>query len=262
MKPTLQETREIWERISVWWDQAIGEGNDFQRALIIPATDQLLEPGPDQLILDVACGNGNYSRHLAKLGARVLACDYCHGILERAREKVLADADRIEYRVIDATDDAQLLALGESRFDSAVCSMAMMDMPTVEPLLHALPKLLKPGGRFVFSISHPCFNSSNARLTAELNQGDGKSRQVFGVAVDKYLSAQTNLSAGILNQPEPHYLFHRPLSAIFAACFQAGFVINGLLEPAYPAGTSAKNLFSWARRPEIPPAIVVRLRLA
>jgi 2-polyprenyl-3-methyl-5-hydroxy-6-metoxy-1,4-benzoquinol methylase len=265
MKPTIPQTRDIWQRISTWWDQAIGEGNDFQKTLIIPATDQLLDPKPDQLILDVACGNGNYSRRLAAMGARVIACDYSEGIIEIARAKspvaqLNAGKHAIDYRVIDATDEHHLLSLGESRFDSAVCSMAMMDMPTLEPLMHCIPRLLKPGGRFVFSISHPCFNSNHTRLTAELSEESGKSQQTFGVTVDRYLTPDTELRSGILNQPEPHYSFHRPLSMIFAACFSAGLVVDGLLEPAYPAGASARNPFSWARRPEIPPAVVIRAK--
>ena len=60
--PTVQETCAIWERIAPWWDQQLGEGNDFQKTLIMPATDRLLDPRPGQVILDVACGNGNYSR--------------------------------------------------------------------------------------------------------------------------------------------------------------------------------------------------------
>ena len=67
--PTVEQTREIWERIASWWDQHIGEGNDFQKTLIMPATDRLLDPKPGQTILDVACGNGNYSRSLGRRGA-------------------------------------------------------------------------------------------------------------------------------------------------------------------------------------------------
>ena len=69
-RPTLQETRAIWERIASWWDQHIGEGNDFQKTLIMPTTDRLLDPRLGQTILDVACGNGNYARALARRGAR------------------------------------------------------------------------------------------------------------------------------------------------------------------------------------------------
>jgi hypothetical protein len=55
-------------------------------------------------------------------------------------------------------------------------------------------------------------------------------------------------------------LFHRPLGGLLGECFGAGFVVDGMEEPAFPPAMSAKNAFSWAKRPGIPPAIVVRLR--
>ncbi len=40
---------------------------------------------------------------------------------------VIVDA----YHVIDATDEAQLLALGTRRFDAAVCTMGITEIPPV-----------------------------------------------------------------------------------------------------------------------------------
>jgi 2-polyprenyl-3-methyl-5-hydroxy-6-metoxy-1,4-benzoquinol methylase len=260
--PTVQETCAIWERIASWWDQRIGEGNDFQQTLIMPATDRLLDPKPGQMILDVACGNGNYSRQLGRRGVRVVACDFAENFLACARQRTSPEDGDIEYRRIDATSMAELLTLGEGRFDSAVCSMAMMDMIVIDPLMDALAELLKPNGRFVFSLPHPCFSTNEMRMTADLEIRQGRTEQVFGVEIRKYLTQEAGRSQGIINQPEPHYFFHRPLSAIFAACFSGGFVIDGLEEPAFPPENAGggKNAFSWANRPDIPPAIVIRAR--
>jgi SAM-dependent methyltransferase len=251
------ETRAIWNRIAPWWDDALGEGNDFQERLIMPATGRLLSPSRGQTILDVACGNGNYARRLARAGADVVAVDFSEPFVALARRR--SEGLSINYRVCDATDEAALLALGTHRFDSAVCSMAMMDMPTIDPLLRAMRTLLKPAGRFVFSLPHPCFNSNRSRLTAELINEDGQLRQEFGVRITEYVEPSADLSSGILNQPEPHYLFHRPLADVFASCFKAGFAVDGFEEPAFPKDAPAKNAFSWAKRPAIPPAVVVRV---
>src|SRR5829696_5874880 len=157
---TVTETRDVWDRIAGWWDAALGEGNEFQERLIMPATDRLLSPSRGQMILDVACGNGNYARRLARAGANVVAVDFSEQFVALARGR--SEGLPIDCRVCDATDEAALLALGERRFDSAVCSMAMMDMPTIDPLLRAVRTLLKPAGRFVFSLPHPCFNSNRS----------------------------------------------------------------------------------------------------
>src|SRR3712207_7374076 len=47
-------------------------------------------------------------------------------------------SDAVEYLVADATYEERMLALGEARFDAAVCNMALMDMPTIDPLMRAL----------------------------------------------------------------------------------------------------------------------------
>jgi hypothetical protein len=101
------------------------------------------------------------------------------------------------------------------------------------------------------------------RFTANLELREDHTEQVFGVEIRKYLTQTAGRTVGIINQPEPHYFFHRPLSAIFAACYSGGFVVDGIEEPAFPESGSAaggKNPFSWAKRPDIPPAIVIRSR--
>jgi 2-polyprenyl-3-methyl-5-hydroxy-6-metoxy-1,4-benzoquinol methylase len=256
--PTVQQTRDLWDRIAPWWDQQLAEGNDFQKTLIMPATDRLLAPKPGQSILDIACGNGNYSRSLARKGVNVVASDYSQKFLDCARARTTPEDGQIEYLNIDATNMAQLLALGVDRFDAAVCSMAMMDMVAIDPMMDALREILKPSARFVFSLPHPCFSSNDMNFTADLEIRGEKIEQTYGIEIRKYLTQEAGRSVGLLNQPEPHFFFHRPLSAIFAACFSAGFVIDGVEEPAFPKSSSAKNAFSWPKRPEIPPAIVLR----
>jgi SAM-dependent methyltransferase len=255
-----QSAREIWERIADFWDNHVGaEGNDFHRKLIEPANDRLLCPRRGMHILDLACGNGQYARHLARLGCTVLAVDASAAFLERARAR--STGAPIEFRQVDLTDESQLLALPHAAFDAAVATMALMDLPDIAPLFRSLPRLLKPGAPFVFSVAHPCFNSAPVRMHAELVQENGKPRQTFGVLVTDYLTPRVDLSAGIINQPEPHYFFHRPIHVLLSEAFRHGWVLDGIEEPAFPKDTPAKNAFSQAKRPEIPPAMVARLRL-
>src|SRR5205085_5535898 len=126
---------------------------------IEPATERLLDVHAGDTILDVACGAGRFARHMAARGARVVAFDYSAEFVARARERA-ADDTTVEYHVLDAASVDALSGLGGRRFDKAVCTMALMDMPEIQPLFSALPGLLKPGGRFVFSVTHPCFHSA------------------------------------------------------------------------------------------------------
>lgn len=256
-----QDVRRIWDRNAVFWDQKMGEGNQFQRLLVGPATERLLEVRPGMLILEVACGNGVMARRLAQLGANVVACDFAPALIERARARSTEYADRIEYHVVDATDGQQLMALGERKFDAAICNMALMDMMIVEPLFSAMARLLKPQRHFVFSVMHPCFNSSGTKFVIEEEDREGELVTSYSVKVTKYAGLGTTRGLAMVGQPEPQYYFHRTISTLFSACFRSGFVLDGIEEPVFDRSAEPDRPFSWANYHDIPPVLVARVRL-
>jgi len=259
-----RETQQIWDANARFWDARFGEGNNFQRLLIGPATERLLALRPGELVLDAACGNGAFSRRIAELGAQVVAFDFSEQFLELARARTAERPDlagRIEYHQIDATDRAQLLALGSGRFDAAVCTMAVMDMAEIDPLLSAASQLLKPGGRFVFSVTHPCFSTTTMRKVVEEEDRGGELVTTYAVKISRYISPTTAKGLGMIGQPLPQLYFDRPLSLILGACFAAGFFLDGLEEPVFPEGADANRPFSWENFREIPAVLVARLIL-
>jgi SAM-dependent methyltransferase len=236
------------------------EGNAFQRVLLGPSTERLLDLQPGETVLDIACGNGSFARRMTQLGAQVVATDFSQVFLDRAKERTTENADRIEYRLVDATDEVQLLALGENHFDAAVCTMGLMDIADIEPLAATLPRLLKPNARFVFSVMHPCFNSGSAMMIEEVDI-EGQIISTYSVKVSEYLGLTPKRGLGILDQPMPQYYFYRPLHALLNTFFQTGFVLDGLEEPAFPKRTDGSGGLGWGSFSEIPPVFIARLRL-
>ena len=256
-------TAEVWDRLAEWWDDRIGDGNDFQDYLIEPSTERLLALRPGDLVLDIACGAGRFARRMADLGARIVAVDHSEKFIQRARERSPEYADRIAYHVLTATDTSALVPLGEKRFDAAVCTMALMDMSSIEPLISTLPKLLKPDGRFVFSVTHPVFNSGTARHVAEQYEQDGELVTRSGIAVTDYAKPYHFMGQGIYGQPVPQHYFHRPISMLFNTCFKHGFALDGMEEPIFPDDAELKsaNPLSYSNMPHIPPVLVARMVL-
>jgi 2-polyprenyl-3-methyl-5-hydroxy-6-metoxy-1,4-benzoquinol methylase len=261
-----RQAHEAWEKKATFWDEMMGEGNVFQRVLVGPAAERLLKVRSTETVLDVACGNGVFSRRLAELGAAVVAIDFSEKFVElaRARTEEAGNADAVEYLVADATDEERMLALGEERFDAAVCNMALMDMLTIDPLMRALRRLLKPEGRFVFSVQHPAFNSNAIRLVLEGEDRDGAMVETYSVKVTGYLHVPPGKGAGMPSEPVPHLYFHRPLSELFGACFKAGFTVDGMEEPSFAkpedSSRSATRPLSWENFAGIPPVLVARAR--
>jgi 2-polyprenyl-3-methyl-5-hydroxy-6-metoxy-1,4-benzoquinol methylase len=256
------EVREIWDAKAAFWDERMGDGNAFQRVLIGPSSERLLAIRPGELVLEIACGNGVFTRRLAQLGARVVATDVSRRFLELAAARPVDHPERIEYRYLDATDADALLALGEARFDAAVCNMALMDIPDVEPLLRTLPRLLKAEGRFVFSIPHPAFNSNATSFGLEEEDRAGELVEKRYVKISGYLRVPPGKGMGMPDEPEPHWYFHRPLSALFGSCFAAGFVLDGLEEPSFGPEDASPRPLSWLNYRDIPAVLVARMRPA
>ncbi len=109
-------------------------------------------------------------------------------------------------------------------------------------------------------MQHPAFNSNAVSLCAETEtRPDGQEVPRHAVKISDYLVVPAGKGPGMPGEPEPHWYFHRPLHELFGAFFQAGFVLDGLEEPALV--TRNKNSFelSWSNMPGIPPVLVARL---
>jgi len=255
------ETRSAWDANAAFWDARMGEGNDFVNVLQWPAILRLLDPQPGQYILDIATGNGLTARRLAALGARVTAFDFSAELIKLARTYT-AHSPLITYHVLDATDESALLSIGEQVFDSALCNMALFGMADIEPLFHALPKLLKPGGSFLFSICHPAFNNSSSMHVVEEMDNEGKIQTIYSVKVSRYMNPYSAHGVAIRDQPRPQLYFERPLQYYFKHGFANGFVLDGFEERAFPPEAPQKSPLGWGGNfSEIPPVLVARMRL-
>jgi 2-polyprenyl-3-methyl-5-hydroxy-6-metoxy-1,4-benzoquinol methylase len=253
----MDDVREIWNAKAAYWDERMGDGNQFQRELIGPAVERLLDLQPGERILDVGCGNGVMTRRLAALGATITGIDASAAFIELARARKTEHDGRIDYLVVDATDEEALLALGTGAFDALVCNMVLMDMPVIEPLPRAARRLLRPGGRFVFAVPHPAFNSNAVSICGERDGIEDVTSQ--WLKITGYLDIPAGKGAGMPGEPLPHWYFHRPLHELFGAFFQAGYVLDGLEEPRFLTRGENPHLLTWSNVPGIPPVLVGRM---
>ncbi len=255
-----RQAKSAWEANAAFWDKRMGEGNDFFDILVWPAVEKLLGPAPGERLLDIACGNGLTSRRLATAETNTTALDASAAMIALARQR--PGASNIDYRVIDATDREALLGLGAGAFDGALCNMALMDIADIDPLMGAVAALLKPGGRFVFSVLHPCFNNPTTIQMGELEDRNGTLVTTYSVKIARYVTPFTQVGLAMPGQPVPHPYFHRPVGLLLAPALAAGLVLDGFEERAFPpekvTGTSP---LSWnGNFSEIPAALIVRVR--
>lgn len=222
-----EDSLRAWEANAGFWDSYMGDcSNDFHREVVRPGVSELLGFQPGDFILDIACGNGNYSAYLAERGVRVVAFDYSPRMLALAEKRQARFGDKIEFCLADATDKDSLLALKRERpFTGAVSNMAVMDITDVTNLFYCVNRLLADGGVFVFATQHPCFVTLSER----------------------YLTPHASYGEAVRGQPQQQCYYHRSLQDILNLCFRSGFAVDGFYEKGF-------------ENREIPDVIIVRAK--
>ena len=112
----------------------------------------LLAPRPDDRVLDVAAGTGWATELLVRLGVRTVSIDLSLEMMRRGRQRLAADT-RLVFREDAAfvTARTQALPFADETFDGVLCLNALHHLPDYGAALREIYRVLKPGGRAVFS---------------------------------------------------------------------------------------------------------------
>ena len=125
---------------------------------------ELLNPQPNERILDLGCGTGELSAQIARIGARVIGLDASAAMLERAR-KQFPDLEVVE-------GDAQHFDVGTG-FDAVFSNATIHWLPDHEAVARSVHRALKPSGRFVGEFGGrgnvACLDASLKRASGELD---------------------------------------------------------------------------------------------
>jgi SAM-dependent methyltransferase len=110
-----------------------------------------IDVAPDSRVLDVACGAGGPALRLARgAGCAVVGIDLNARAIATAT--ALADeqglADRVRFVCHDATEP---LPFADRAFDAVVCIDALVGLPDRPRIFAGWARVLKPGGRLVFT---------------------------------------------------------------------------------------------------------------
>jgi SAM-dependent methyltransferase len=215
---------------------AVNEDKPWYTCYERPATVSLLPPLQGLNALDAACGPGWYSAYLHANGARVTAFDLNAEFVAMTRPRAGPEA-----LVVQADLTQPLAFASDDAFDLMVCTLALHYLRDWLPTLREFNRILKAGGTLVFS-THHSFEDWQRSETPDY----------FGVQViDDYFP-------GI----GPVSYYRRPLTAIFDALAEAGFIVERLLEPQPTEGFRELDAESYERLRVSPAFLVIRARKA
>ena len=213
-----------WDPLADWYDGWVGEhGSEHHRRLAIPAVLDLLAVQPDEHILDIGAGSGVLARSIVAGGARYVGVDVSARLLNHARRHHRCYGRFIQA---DATCLAECRELERASFDGAVLLLSIQDMEPLDAVLRSAAWALRPGGRLVILMTHPCF-----RVPRQSGWGWDEGRRLRFRRVDRYL--------GELAVPMKPYgdgrasrSFHRPLETYVNTLAACGLSIDQLREIA------------------------------
>lgn len=235
-----------WDHVAAWYDRLVGdEGSDYHRNVILPTAIRMLDIKPGERVLDLCCGQGVFTRLLADKATPaertvgspprgradatgehplVFGVDASAKLIAAAKSRGGSDR-RVRYVVRDAT---RLGELADGTFDAAACIMAVQDVEDVPALFVELGRALRPGGRAVVVMMHPCF-----RVPRQSDWGWDESKKTQFRRIDRYLSCmQVPIATHPGSDPGQHTFFHhRPLKDYLTALGQAGLAVVEADEP-------------------------------
>lgn len=175
----------------------------------------------DQRVLEVGCGSAPCARWLASQGATAVAFDISAGMLRHAVEA--AARSGVSAPLIQA--DAEHLPFQSETFDLA-CS-AFGAVPFVANpgrVMSEVARVLRPGGRWVFSVTHPI------RWIFPDDPGpDGLTVSTSYFDRTPYVEIDASGSATYVEH-------HRTLGDRIRDIVAAGLVLTDLIEPEWPSG--------------------------
>jgi SAM-dependent methyltransferase len=172
-------------------------------------------------VLEVGCGAGQGARWLVAQGASVCAFDVSHGQLQQSR----ALDERTGLVVPAVQADAQHLPFRSAAFDMVFSAFgAVPFVADSAGVMREVLRVLRPGGRFVFSVTHPIRwafpdDPGPAGLTVAQSYFDRT----------PYVEVDDTGTATYVEH-------HRTLGDRVRELVAAGLVLEDLVEPEWPAG--------------------------
>lgn len=166
------------EKYDCWFATPVGrQVRRYESALLL----QLLAPQEDELILDVGCGTGIFTKDVLTLGSKVIGIDLSYPMLHRAMEKTT------EQSFLGLCADMSILPFATDTFDRVYSMTAIEFVADAAPAINELERVTKKGGTIVVTTlndlspwakrrrnkaveGHSLFNAIHFRTPAQMRE--------------------------------------------------------------------------------------------
>ncbi len=248
------EKNTSWGPIADWYDGLVEDTSDsYQKNVLMPNLIRLIVPKAGMTILDVACGQGYFSRAFANNGAEVIGSDVSIELIELANKHIIGKGRGIGSLNYHVSESHKLSFVADLTVDIVVIVLALQNIDKMMETIQECSRTLKVGGKLILVLNHPAFripkNSSwrwassiaapageNVLTTCEATKGGTLSQRGIGDEkmyrrIDSYMSdaqIKVDMTPGEKSADKKKFTvsFHRPLQSYFKALTKGGLVIT------------------------------------
>jgi len=209
-----------WGGVAGWYDELLEKEGTYQKEVILPNLIRLINPTKQKLVVDVACGQGFFSRAVAEKGAQVIASDISKELVGLAEKQ----GGKVEYHVAPA-HKAPFVKSGSA--DAVMIVLAIQNIENMHEVFKECARMLKPTGKLFLVLNHPTF-----RIPKASDWQYDTTQHIQYRRVAQYL---TEAKIKIEMHPgkktgENTVSFHRPLQLYFKQLSKIGFCVTRLEE--------------------------------
>ncbi len=210
-----------WGKAADWYDHLLKDDKAYQKQVILPNLLRQINLKKGEVILDLACGQGFFSREFYKAGAKVFASDIAKELIDIA---IKNSPKEIAYYVSSADD---ISFLKDKTVDKIVCILAIQNIENASGVLKECARVLRPNGELNLVLNHPAFRNPQASKWG----WDDKNKIQYR-RVDKYLSeSKIKIQTRPGSNPSDFTIsFHRPLQYYFKALGKNNFGVIAMEE--------------------------------
>jgi SAM-dependent methyltransferase len=220
-RPNMRSTS--WQPVEQWYTSLVGtSGHYFHERIVLPGALRLLRLTPTSSLLDLACGQGVLSRHLAS-AIEYWGCDNAPALLRYAEQH--RHTARQHFVKADVT---RPLPITKRDFTHTAILLSLQNIEKPQDVIAQAHAHLRPHGVLVIVLNHPCF-----RIPRQSSWGIDLQKDFQYRRVDRYLSPMKipiTAHPGRGSGSPVTWSFHQPLSAVSRMLSRAGFVIEEIEE--------------------------------
>lgn len=240
-----------WDKVAEEYCEAVGEAGDINHQTYLnPIILEILGDVSGKKLLDLACGQGYFSRIMARAGADVVGVEISPKLVEVAKKKEKEHPLGIKY---SQESSSKMEALEDNSFELVVSNMSFHDIAEIENTIQECARVLHQGGRLVFSMSHPLITSSERHQD---EKGYYRKAYAYMTPVER--------THPMFPKEKGINLYHRPIGFYVEQLAKNGFVILNMQEVIIPHSDSdllTKDEEKRIHKNEFPYFMVIEARL-